>query len=100
MEQEKAYLKVEGMVYDAGNETDLINLANADGFEQYETVEQLQPGDRVFVTEDFSVQVAGKNEETGEPMFLVPADFKIYLSTCSQETNERLERIGIGLSEE
>lgn len=55
---EKVYLLYGGIIADAGTETDMINKANADGEEDWETTETpdfsqgLYVGDGVVITPD------------------------------------------------
>lgn len=72
LQNDKVFLKVDGMYYDAGLETDIINQMNAEGIEDFETTEEINEGDQVQLTEQTQEVVAC--QETGVLMLNIDAD--------------------------
>lgn len=88
---EKFYVKIDGLYYDAGTEADLINSMNAQGIEDFEITDTIDDGDKVFVTPELT----GLVEKQDDGFFLLLSEDGTILADITEETIERLGRLGL-----
>jgi len=86
--EEKVYVKIDDIYYDAGTEADLINKMNAEGIEDFETTDEIAEGDLVYVGQGWE----------GIPIKIVGDGFILDtfdINMLKKEDIERLIRVGL-----
>jgi len=92
--EDKVYLKVDGMIIKAGNDTDLVNYANAEGLEDYEIVDGLRNGDTVYINSDITAVVSVDN---GVDFDVPKVEYRIFVHSIEKDEEEKQRLMDLGL---
>jgi hypothetical protein len=91
---DKTYLKVDGMIFNAGTDTDMVNYANAEGIEphDYEITEKIENGDTLYIWND----VLATYDEKNQVFSLNDDEFKEWehMAKVDPDVLERVENVG------